>query len=678
MVENMDIKELGIIDKKIRQLEKVGVKTMEDLLELYPKKYVDRREPTGILPPGMESIFYMVPQKVIQKYSKPDFVLVTGVLSNSSIPIKVIWFNQAYLYGRLQDMVGKNVLVCGEVTQEIYRGEWTYKVVAPAVFDAAGDDALGIYPIYRNVPGMAQEYLKGLIQKAADLRLPLPETIPEDVLQQYKLISHNDMVQALHWPKDIQALEAAQRRKCWDDLLYFALRIELANRGTALGSHYNLPDLRVMRSVEKSLPYKLTADQMAVLDEAIRIIRSGQRLNGLVQGDVGCGKTIIAILLMIAFAENDCQAVLMAPTQILAQQHYEELRRIAEPLGFLVAFVSGQKLRKAERQELETGIASGRYKLIVGTQALLTSTYQFHRLALILEDEEHKYGVLQREALVKKAAEGVHTIELSATPIPRSLALAVHGSRKQLFSIRSKPAGRQPIKTGIAKSIESVYQYLHRDITGKKHQAYVVCPMISANEKVPGVAAVEEVYLNYARALSPYGIRVGVVTGKTKKEETAQILREFENNEISVLVSTTVVEVGINVPNATTMVIHNAERFGLAQLHQLRGRVGRGTDPGICVLVSEERSNDRLNALCNHTDGFKIAEIDLELRGAGNFLGTQQSGTEKYLALALAHPQEYGDAQKAAGQILDSGESCAILERAISDWQENTGGEMVA
>ena len=314
----------------------------------------------------------------------------------------------------------------------------------------------------------------------------------------------------------------------------------------------------------------------------------------------------------------------------------------------------------------------------MGTQALLTSSYQFHRLALILEDEEHKYGVLQREALVNKAAEGVHTVELSATPIPRTLALAIHGSRKQLFSIKAKPAGRQPIKTGIAKSIESVYQYLRRDITGKKHQAYVVCPMISANEKVPGVAAVEEVYLNYARALSPYGIRVAVVTGKTKKEEAAQILRDFEDNKISVLVSTTVVEVGINVPNATAMVIHNAERFGLAQLHQLRGRVGRGADPGICVLVSEERSNDRLNALCNHTDGFKIAEIDLELRGAGNFLGTQQSGTEKFLALALTHPQEYEDAQNAARKILDGGESCAVLDKAISDWHDKTGGEMVA
>jgi ATP-dependent DNA helicase RecG len=295
-----------------------------------------------------------------------------------------------------------------------------------------------------------------------------------------------------------------------------------------------------------------------------------------------------------------------------------------------------------------------------------------------LEDEEHKYGVLQRKALSQKAAEGVHTLELSATPIPRTLAMAIHGDRKRIFNIVTKPAGRVPVNTGIAKSMECVYQYLYRDITKYGHQAYVVCPMITANEKVPGVAAVEEVYRNYATVLGNKGISVAVVTGKTKKEDAAQILKDFADNKISVLVSTTVIEVGINVPNATTMVIHNAERFGLAQLHQLRGRVGRGKDPGICVLVSEERDNDRLTALCNHTDGFKIAEIDLELRGAGNFLGTQQSGTEKYLALALANPQEYRKVQEAAKQILDNGMDCGILEKAIADQENNAGGEMVA
>lgn len=677
----MELKELGIMDKKVRQLEKVGVMSAEDLLTLYPRKYKDRRQVTGILPEGEESIFYMVPKTVIQKIGgrgKPDYLTVMGVLSNSDIPVKVVWFNQNYLYYSVRTMVGKNVLVIGEVASETFNGNWSYKVMTPAVFDPDCNGALGIHPVYRNVPGMTQDYLKDTIRKAADKLLPAPEIIPEDIRNRQSLISHSDMLQTLHFPQTPEALEAAQKRRRWDDMLYFALRIELNNRGVALGSPYNLPMLKVMRQVEASLPYELTPDQKSVLEDAIAHIRSGKRLSGLIQGDVGCGKTIVAILLMIAFAENGCQSVLMAPTQILAQQHYEELRRIAEPLGFEVAFVSGQRMRKAEKTKLETGIATGKYRLIVGTQALLTAAYQFNRLALVLEDEEHKYGVLQREALVKKAAEGVHTVELSATPIPRTLGLAIHGSQKQLYSIVSKPAGRQPVKTGIPKSIEEVYQYLRRDITENSHQAYVVCPMISANEKVPGVAAVEDVFKAYEASMAPYGISVAVVTGKTKKEEAAQILRDFADNKISVLVSTTVVEVGVNVPNATTMVIHNAERFGLAQLHQLRGRVGRGKARSICCLMSEDRSNERLLAMCNHTDGFEIAQIDLEQRGAGNFLGTQQSGTERYLALALAYPEEYKKAQKEARTILDAGDTCILLDQAIADWQDHVGGEMVS
>lgn len=674
----MEIRALGITDRKAQQLERIGIKTTGDLLSFFPRKYQDRSVPTGIMPSDVESVFYMVPQKVMRKFGKPDLVIVTGVLSNSDIPMKVIWFNQSYRYEALRGTIGKNVLVCGEVDTEEYRGEWTYRVTSPTVFDDTGEAALGIYPIYHNVAGMSQDYLKEVIQKAAMASMPLRENIPEQIVADAKLMSHDEMVRSLHWPPSVQMLDRARQREVWEDLLYFALRIELDDRDAASASSYGLPKLQVMRDVEASLPYELTPDQKAVLEEAIQVVRSGKRLDGLIQGDVGCGKTIVAILLMIAFAENGYQAVLMAPTQILAQQHYDALRQIAEPLGFPVAFVSGQKLRKAEQSRLESGIATGHFKLVVGTQALLSQTYQFDRLALILEDEEHKYGVMQRKTLMEKAAGGTHTVGLSATPIPRSLAKAIHGERKQLYNIMTRPAGRKPIKTGIAKSMEDVYRYLHQDITKHGHQAYVVCPMISPNEKVPSVASVEEVYKSYESALSPYGIRVEVITGKTKKDETAQILKDFADNKVAVLVSTTVIEVGINVPNATTMVIHDAERFGLAQLHQLRGRVGRGKSPGICVLVSKERDNDRLMALCNHTDGFKIAEIDLELRGAGDFLGTKQSGTEKYLALALAHPQEYKEVQAAAREILNKGYACDILDKAVADRQSNAGGVMIS
>lgn len=282
--------------------------------------------------------------------------------------------------------------------------------------------------------------------------------------------------------------------------------------------------------------------------------------------------------------------------------------------------------------------------------------------------EEHKYGVLQRKKLADKAAQGTHTIKMSATPIPRTLAQIIYGQNLKLFCIHTKPSGRKPIATGIAKSEADVFRFIEYEVNKKNHQIYVVCPMITANTKMEGVASAEEVFEKYTKILSEKGITTALVTGKTKKANAEEILGKFAQNEISVLISTTVIEVGINVPNASTIVIQNAERFGLAQLHQLRGRVGRGDAAGVCVLASEERDNERLLALCNSTDGFKIAEMDLHLRGAGELIGCQQSGSEHYLSLALLYPKEYRAAQQAAAWLLDSEEECVIRDRAYEDF----------
>jgi ATP-dependent DNA helicase RecG len=266
---------------------------------------------------------------------------------------------------------------------------------------------------------------------------------------------------------------------------------------------------------------------------------------------------------------------------------------------------------------------------------------------------------------------------MSATPIPRTLAQTIYGDNVQLYSIKTKPNGRLPVRTGHFQDMNRVLNIVYSEVKKRGHQAYVVCPMIAPNEKVEGVDTAEETYEKYRRALEPYGITVGLVTGKTKKQDAAQILADFKENRLSVLISTTVIEVGVNVPNATCIVIHSAERFGLAQLHQLRGRVGRGSDQAYCILVSQDAQNPRLATMCAHTDGFKIAEMDLTLRGAGDFLGSQQSGTEKYLALALQYNKEYAHAQKAAKWILDNGADCALLDKAVQDHNDNVEGEMV-
>lgn len=676
----MDLTALSIPTGKIKQLNNAGINTVEDLLSFYPKRHIDRCQLTTLNNNAGEAIILFHCVSRHYRNTKPEIVVLKGYDCQSRLPVHILWFNQGYLYNQLDSVIEKDVLVAGTAVWKsaAYQDPDRYEIVAPAVFETAGIGALGMYPVYRKIRGMAEDYLKKCIHDAAALLGPPEETIPERIRKEQNLVSHADMVAGLHWPASASALEAAQRRFLWDNLLYFALRIELNYQGVALGSPFNLPLIRTTKAVMQNLPFTLTPDQERTINEIFAWIRTGRRVNALIQGDVGCGKTIIAFLLMIAFAENGYQAALMAPTQILAQQHYEGLAKLIAPLGWKVAFVSGQKLRKAEQKALEDSIASGECKLIVGTQALLSANYKFRNLAMVIEDEEHKYGVMQRQALTDKAAAGTHTVTMSATPIPRSLAQTIYGSNLQLYSIQTKPPGRLPIKTGIQPDMQPIYSYLIREIKKNHRQAYVVCPMIAANEKVAGVATAEEVYEMYRKALEPYGICVAMVTGRTKKGDAQKILHDFEENQISVLVSTTVIEVGVNVPNATCIVIHSADRFGLAQLHQLRGRVGRGQGQSFCVLVSEQQQNERLLAMCQSDNGFRISEIDLQQRGAGDLLGSQQSGTEKHLAQALSHPTEYAAAQDAARWIIANGIDCALLQKAIQDNQDNVGGQMLS
>lgn len=674
----MELTALNIPTNKVTQLQRAGIQQVEDLLDLYPRKYIDRTACTGIQVEG-ESVFLFQCKSATLKNNKVMLIEAIGSVDGVNLPVYIYWFNQAYLYKDIQATKDKLVLVAGVARYQMadaYGKPNRIEISSPAIYDAAGAAAQKIYPVYKKIPGVAEDYLIRQIQTAAQLIGAPEETLPQDILDRHGLMSHADMVANLHQPASAQMLEQALTRKRWDDLLYFALRIELSSRSVPNGSIYGLPSLGDMNKVRDSLPFQLTAGQSAVLDEAISYIRTGKRLNALLQGDVGCGKTIVAQLLMIAFAGNGYQAAMMAPTQILAKQHYEDLQNLCRPLGIEVAFVGGGKLRKLEQELLEQRIANGKAQLIVGTQALLSENYVFKNLALVVEDEEHKYGVMQRAALTEKAAGGTHTLTMSATPIPRSLAQTIYGDGLQLYSIHEKPAGRKPVLTGIAKTEAKAISFLKTSCGVQGYQAYVVCPMISYSEKMEGVATAEQTYEKYKAALEPDGISVALVTGRTPKTETAQILTAFAEGDISVLVSTTLIEVGVNVPNANCIIIHNAERFGLAQLHQLRGRVGRGDKPSYCSLISTDLNNDRLRAMVQYNDGFMIAQMDLQQRGAGDFLGVQQSGTEKYLALALQHSEEYKQAQAVAKDILDRGESCLLLKKATDDHEEKKSGEI--
>ena len=679
----MELEQLHIPKKKIEQLQKAGFMQLEDLMYNFPKKYIDRTSFTGIKAEG-ESIFLFQCNSVhFHNYSKNLLEAIGTVAGRPDIPVHVLWFNQGFLHPMVQETKGKQVVIAGNVVykeaEPLFKKPARYEVQSPAVYDCNVSEALRIYPVYKKVPKMADDYLIRTIRTACGILGAPEETLPESILDENDLMSHATMVAMLHDPQDSKMLDQAITRKRFDDLVYFALRLEIDRRRVPNGSIYNIQSLTEMNKIRDSLPYSLTEDQTAALTSAIEHIRTGRRLNALLQGDVGCGKTIVAMLLMIAFASNGYQAALMAPTQILAQQHYADLQKLCAALNIPMAYIGGGSLRKKEQLELEAGVANGKIRLVVGTQALLSPNYQFKNLALVVEDEEHKYGVMQRTALTEKVAGGTHVLTMSATPIPRSLAQTIYGESLQLYTITQKPAGRKPVRTGIAPNADKAIAFLRRSCGELKQQAYVVCPMITESDKVEGVASAEATFAYYKAALEPSNISVRLVTGQTPKALATETLEAFAAGMISVLVSTTVIEVGVNVPNANCIIIHNAERFGLAQLHQLRGRVGRGDSEAFCCLISAEQNNERLKAMISTTDGFEIAQMDLQQRGAGDFLGVQQSGTEKYLSLALQYPQEYKKAQEAAQAILDvHSEDCLLLEIARADMENQVGGEIIA
>lgn len=539
---------------------------------------------------------------------------------------------------------------------------------SPEMFEPNIGHGKRVFPVYSKIPGMSNDYLTEKLRLATGYADLTHETLPYELVAELGLLSIKEALYKLHFPQSMEQVRQGQERLMFDDLLYFALHQEWAARNSAVGSPFSIKTLKLYNAISDSLPYELTRDQNDAPASMLADIRQGRRINALVQGDVGCGKTIVAFLMMAAMAGSGYQAVLMAPTQVLARQHYEDLNALLAPHGYEAVYL-GSELRAAEKKAALKKIASGETRFIVGTHSVLGKDVVYRNLALTVADEEHKFGVAQRRALVEKAAEGVHSITMSATPIPRSLAQVIYGNAVQLHTIRTMPAGRQPVLTGIAISRERIYKFLGSQIR-QGRQAYVVCPMIDQNEDLGDVKSVEEVSAEYEKALVPFGIRIATLTGRDTKATMERVISEFKNGEIDILISTTVIEVGVNVPNATVMVISSADRFGLSSLHQLRGRVGRSSLKSYCVLESEsqtEKAKERLEAMCRTTDGFEIAEADLKLRGAGDFLGTKQSGDNKYMALMLAYPEKYAQAQRIACELLDQGSQCPLVLQVISE-----------
>ena len=642
-------------------LKKRKMETVEDVCQLFPSKYYDFSFINPLNTSRLDKNYAFVCKLVSYELKKQSSIyIVRCTLQDiyTQNELCVSWFGTTEMYNVLKKdyRPGDTCFIGGKLKASNKKN--LFFMSNPIIFKKYdGESDCHIYTAYEKIRGISESNFERIINDCLE-HATIPDKVPRELLHKYNLMSKDEAIREMHKPSSVEGVKKAKYRLNIDDLLYFALQLEEKKRNLPAGSVYGIHSLAITTKIIKNLPFQLTKDQKSAYEELVNRIRSGKRLNALIQGDVGCGKTILAFLLMFVMADNGFQSVLLAPTQVLASQHYNELKEMAAQYNIDVVYIANG-LKKKEREAILKSIEDGSALMIVGTHSVLSKEVKFHDLGLSITDEEHRFGVLQREEITTKAKAGMHTVTMSATPIPRSLS-DVLLSTTEVFNIQSMPNGRKPIQTAICASQNTIFQFIKKEIE-KGHQAYVVCPLIEDKQGVmEGILSVEQTYTEYANIFGKNA--VAVLNGKMNEDETEKVIRSFKNGEIKILVSTTVVEVGVNVSNATVIVINNAERFGLASLHQLRGRVGRGNSQGYCILNSVHKNNKRLLALCKYKNGFQIAESDYALRGSGNILGTEQSGSNYYVELSMKYPDLFSELQKYAKKYMDTGEAEMIVK----------------
>lgn len=642
-------------------LKKRKMETVEDVCQLFPSKYYDFSFINPLNTSRLDKNYAFVCKLVSYELKKQSSLYIVRCTLHdiyTQNELCVSWFGTTEMYNVLKKdyRPGDTCFIGGKLKASNKKN--LFFMSNPIIFKKYdGESDCHIYTAYEKIRGISESNFERIINDCLE-HATIPDKVPRELLHKYNLMSKDEAIREMHKPSSVEVVKKAKYRLNIDDLLYFALQLEEKKRNLPAGSVYGIHSLAITTKIIKNLPFQLTKDQKSAYEELVNRIRSGKRLNALIQGDVGCGKTILAFLLMFVMADNGFQSVLLAPTQVLASQHYNELKEMAAQYNIDVVYIANG-LKKKEREAILKSIEDGSALMIVGTHSVLSKEVKFHDLGLSITDEEHRFGVLQREEITTKAKAGMHTVTMSATPIPRSLS-DVLLSTTEVFNIQSMPNGRKPIQTAICASQNTIFQFIKKEIE-KGHQAYVVCPLIEDKQGVmEGILSVEQTYTEYANIFGKNA--VAVLNGKMNEDETEKVIRSFKNGEIKILVSTTVVEVGVNVSNATVIVINNAERFGLASLHQLRGRVGRGNSQGYCILNSVHKNNKRLLALCKYKNGFQIAESDYALRGSGNILGTEQSGSNYYVELSMKYPDLFSELQKYAKKYMDTGEAEMIVK----------------
>lgn len=631
----------GVGPKVAYKLNKLGIFTAQDLMMYFPKKHIDYSSRTLIrdLKEGQTTTVFGFIKSVSSFNTRNNLSVTRVVIGDESGRFELSFFNakgNRYLLQRMKTQFPQNagIMVSGVVKMNNYSGQLTmdkptYSIMTGEFKEDANSNLniARIVPIYTICEDLSIKTLRKAIFNAIELyKNDIKNIVPDFIRERLGIMNKKDAVKQIHFPETMNDLEHARFSLIFEELFLIQLKLIRLRENTAkTTSAYNLQVHKdgLVQKFIAGLPFELTSGQKQAVNEILQDMNSDAPMQRLLQGDVGSGKTVVATIMLLAAVENGYQGALMAPTEILAQQHYNNLVQWLTPLGLSVGLFLGSHGKKV-RQKFETDLKNGQMNIAVGTHALIQENVDFNNLGAIVVDEQHRFGVKQRNIL-KRKSQNPQMLTMTATPIPRTLALTVHGDL-DLTVINELPKGRKPIKTILTGSHRQVWDLIKQEVESGR-QAYIVYPLIDESETLSAKAATIEAEKLQQEIFPQF--KIGLLHGKLKNDEKEEVMKDFKDGEYDILVSTTVVEVGVDVPNATVMVIENAERFGLSQLHQLRGRVGRSSLQSYCVLITSSRSQEtreRLGIMTETNDGFVIAEKDLQLRGPGEFLGTKQSG----------------------------------------------------
>lgn len=656
MNENSKVRELKGIGEKTEQLfRRLNIETVGDLLRYYPRTYQIYEAPTPIQEVKEGEVVTITGRIMgkIQVSQTKNLSVTTITVQDETAKIRVSWFRMPFLRTTLS--AGGVITLRGRIVNR----KGTLVMEHPEIFYPSvtyQEKMHTMQPVYSLTSGMSNRVIMKAVKQAVSELEMKQESLPERIRQSQNLAEYNFAIQNIHFPENKEQFYLAHNRLVFEEFFLFILAVRrLGKVNRKLKNEFSFADQGMIQELVEKLPYELTRAQERVWKEILQDLQSPFVMSRLVQGDVGSGKTILATLALVLTAENGMQGAIMAPTEVLAKQHYESIKSLMKMCGFSISVVllTGS-MTTSQKRETYKKIESGEAKIIIGTHALIQDKVNYQNLALVVTDEQHRFGVKQRECFANKGTQP-HVLVMSATPIPRTLAMIIYGDL-DVSVVDELPANRLPIKNCVVDTgyRNTAYAFMEKQIQ-EGHQCYVICPMVEESEQLEA-----ENVMDYAQMLQDVlgkSVKVSSLHGRMKQDEKDAIMEKFSENKIQVLVSTTVIEVGINVPNATVMMVENAERFGLAQLHQLRGRVGRGKAQSYCIFMSSSKTKEakeRLSTLVKSNDGFFIASEDLRLRGPGDLFGVRQSGIMDFrLGDVFQDAQILQDASKAAEEVLN-------------------------